>query len=563
MQVTPLGDRALLIELDQRIDLEINSQVIALHKRLSGLSHDAILWCTPAFCSLGIGYDPSMISYADLVSLVQQQFDLVEDTAEHQPAVVRIPVCYSASCGIDLEHVAATTGLSIKQIVQLHSAKTYHAFMLGFLPGFAYLGSVDPSLQVNRQTEPRLKVAAGSVGLAGEQTGIYPCEAPGGWQIIGRTPVPLIGPDDASQFLISPGDQVQFYPIDEAEFDAMHLQHKTVEHGAQHSQPKEKIVTSSNRDSISLHFKTAGLRTSVQDFGRTGYQHFGIPSGGVMDRFSATIANRIVGNDDHASLIEITLMGPQIEFSGDCQIAITGANLTPQLDGQPIPMWETVSVKGEQRLSFGTRQTGCRCYLAIAGDFDEPRWLGSVSPAPPGANPTTDFRSLKGQTVSVAVAPQIKIKRSFPADQRPSCLTLERQGSLEYIVPMMPGPEWGWFSEHQQAAFLAHRFKILPNSNSMGYRLSSFLEGNVGSETVDSKPVDSEPDDFKQSMISSAVMPGVIQVTPNGQSILLMRDAQTTGGYPRIGVVCHTSLDEVAQLCPGDLIRFEFIESTD
>jgi len=447
-----------------------------------------------------------------------------------------------------MEHVAAETGLSREQIIGLHTGKTYHAFMLGFLPGFAYLASVEPSLRVERQSEPRLKIAAGSVGLAGEQTGVYPCDAPGGWQIIGRTPIALIDPNVSDRFLISPGDQVQFYPIDQAEFDLLMEQNKA------DAPSIEETIESQNRDSISLHFKTAGLRTTVQDFGRQGHQHYGIPGGGVMDRFSAYCANIAVGNRGDASLIEITLMGPVIEFSGDCQIALTGANLMPKLDGQPIPMWEPVSVKGAQQLSFEARQNGCRSYLAIAGEIHSPKWLDSASPSPTGVNPATDYRSLKGETVIVSAwtrsNPQpakksAESKLKPPQAGRPPCLIGQTDGAFEMRVPIERGPEWDWFSEAQQAAFMAHPFDVLSNSNSMGYRLSSFLEGSV---------------DLKRSMISSAVLPGVIQVTPSGQSILLMRDAQTTGGYPRIGVVCYESLNDVAQLCPGDSIRFELSE---
>ena len=559
MQIIPLGEQALLVNFEQRIDPEVNRQVIALHHRLMGLANAAIVSSTPAFCSLAIGYDPSEISYDDLVAVVEQQFGLIQTVADQARPVLRIPVCYSDSCGVDLDHVAQTTGLSRQQIIDLHTGKTYHAYMLGFLPGFAYLGSVDPSLRVERQSEPRLKVEAGSVGLAGEQTGIYPSTAPGGWQIIGRTPISLIGDTNSSQFLISPGDQVQFYSIEQAEFDLLLEQNKADD------QPIKKNIDSQNRDSISLHFKTSGLRTTIQDFGRQGHQHYGIPSGGVMDRFSAYCANIAVGNRGDASLIEITLMGPVIEFSGDCQIAITGANLIPKLDGQPIPTWEPITVTGGQQLSFGSRQNGCRSYLAIAGEIRAPKWLDSVSPSPAGVNPATDQRSLNGETIIVSAwtrsNPQSKqpakifaaSKLRPPQAGRPPCLIGQASGAFKMRVPIVRGPEWDWFSEAQRAALTTQPFQVLSNSNSMGYRLSSIVEG--------SSDVLGEPTEQQQSMISSAVVPGVIQVTPNGQAILLMRDAQTTGGYPRIGVVCFESLDEVAQLCPGDLVHFELSEA--
>ena len=555
LPIIPLGDRAILVDFGDRIAPEVNDQVIALFERLVELANDAIEFCVPAFCSLGIGYDPVAICYADLCLLVQQQFDLIQSrVGERERPKVRIPVCYSPTLGFDLEHVSETTGLSRQQIIELHTSKTYRAYMLGFLPGFAYLGSVDAALRVDRRHEPRLKVAAGSVGIVGEQTGVYPCDAPGGWQIIGRTPISTVRQSDASdahdhsdknQFLIAPGDEVEFYPIDQAEFDSI------LEKSLAVNQPTAASTTQVNDDSTSLNFKMAGLRAVVQDFGRTGCQHLGIPIGGVMDRFSATIANRLVGNTDHATLIEIALLGPAIEFSGDCQIAITGADLSPKLDGHSVSMWETVSVVGQQRLSFGARQVGCRCYLAIAGDFEPPQRLGSSSPSATGAPMADDGwllggSLLKGQTVTVSRnRPSVSHKRIFPVELRPACLVGDCQQAsgnpVEHLISISKGPEWDWFSDRQRSAFFEHRFEVLANSNSMGFRLSSFLD----------------QDCELPSMISSAVVPGVIQVTPSSQCILLMRDAQTTGGYPRIGVVDYEALNDVAQLCPGDRIRFQ------
>ena len=542
LPILPLGDRAILVTLGDRIDSKVNDQVVALYQRLVNIDHAGIDFFTPAFCSLGVGYDPAIISFDNLSELVQQQFELIQTISAREPKVVRIPVCYSVDFGVDLQQVASTTGLTCDQAIELHTSKTYRAYMLGFLPGFAYLGSVDQRLRIDRKLEPRTKVTAGSVGLAGEQTGVYPFEAPGGWQIIGRTPISLYNRNqdshnDESQYLVSPGDYVQFYQIDRAEFDLLFeqsqvtpelVQDQVIEHGAA---------------KISLHFKTAGLRTVLQDFGRSGYQHLGVPSGGVMDRFSATIANRLVGNADDAVLIEVTLMGPTIEIRGNCQIAITGGDLSPMLDGRPVAMWETIAVTGTQRLSFGSRRSGCRCYLAIAGEFQSPSWLGSVSVSPSGADTATAYRSFKGDSLLVVPSSQANNKRIFPEVRRPSGLIGTEDRTVEKTIQVFPGPEWDCFSAKQQEKFLNHRFEILPSSSSMGFRLSSFLDQSLE----------------LSSMISSAVVPGVIQVTPSGQPILLMRDAQTTGGYPRIGAVRYELLNEVAQMCPGDSIRFELL----
>lgn len=288
---------------------------------------------------------------------------------------------------------------------------------------------------------------------------------------------------------------------------------------------------------IKMTFNSAGLQTTLQDFGRTGFQHLGVPHGGAMDRFSAAIANRLVGNPDEASVFEITLLGPSIEFHGDCQVSITGADLGPMIQGDPVPMWETLTLTRGTKLSFQGRRSGCRCYLAIGGVVAAEKWLGSVSPAPLGVSvPGLNSTAVRGRVFEVATGSRRLPRKIFSKGLRPDLPVAGRLTEL----PIVCGPEWNWFSQNQQRSFLDCEFTLGSQSNRMGYRFNSFWDTKL------SLP----------PMISSGVTPGVIQVAALGQPILLMRDAQTTGGYPRIAVVKNDAINLAAQLAPGDRVRF-------
>ncbi len=285
-----------------------------------------------------------------------------------------------------------------------------------------------------------------------------------------------------------------------------------------------------------FHFKKPGLLTQVQDMGRIGYQAFGVPVSGVMDRASAQMANWLVGNPPNNPVLEITLLGPQIGIKGSCQIAITGADLSPQIDGRPVPMFESVGVVSGSVISFGKIKNGCRAYLAVRGDWAVKKWLGSCSAsANNGDELTPDSIFQKGSILTIKTKPPIA-KKILPADTRPAF-----SGRCE--VRVVEGPEFEMFSAMAIGFFFSRSYKVAPDSNRMGYRL-------------DAKIVDFEPD---REIISSATIPGTIQVTNAGQPIILMADAQTTGGYPRLANVISADMDKLAQVKPGDEIRFSLV----
>lgn len=285
--------------------------------------------------------------------------------------------------------------------------------------------------------------------------------------------------------------------------------------------------------SVKLHILKSGLLTLVQDMGRIGHQAFGLPVGGVLDRRAARQANHLLGQSEDVPVLEITLQGPEIRFDGDLQIAITGADLSPAIDGEPVERYQTINVFKGQILSFSRSRSGCRAYLAIRGKWQIQDWLGSSSALqigkgywPPASRleKGMEFSILPGSPVEALTIPAKE--QAFHAHQ--------------ITVRVTPGPEFSWFAETSIRYFTTHAFTVGPDSNRMGYRLREKLpDFQIGRE-----------------LISSGIVPGTVQVLPSGCPVVLLADAQTSGGYPRIANVSSRDLDDLAQLVPGDKVRF-------
>ena len=219
-KIFPIGDNALTIEFGSEIAVELNDRVVQTAEFFERNPFDGLIEMLPAYASLSFFYDVQVVrkNFPDLATA----FDAVKYLAENalqnlneSPIVnarlIEIPVSFDAEFALDLEFVAQTNGLSADEVIEIFLARTYRVYMLGFLPGFAYMGEVDECIAAPRKTSPRLKVPKGSVGIAGRQTGIYPLESPGGWQIIGATNVELFTPNAESPTFLQAGDSVKFY----------------------------------------------------------------------------------------------------------------------------------------------------------------------------------------------------------------------------------------------------------------------------------------------------------------------------------------------------------------
>jgi inhibitor of KinA len=212
------SDQALLVYLGEEIGLRAHERVEGLLRLMQSEPLPWVRNLQPAYCSLLVAFDAREVDHRQVEAALRQYEERAKKIKLPKPRRVEIPVCYGADYGPDLERVAATHGLTPERVVELHSAKTYHAYFLGFAPGFAYLGDLADALATPRLATPRKKVPSGSVGIAGNQTAVYPFATPGGWNLLGRTPLQIFRTDREPMEMLNVGDEVKFRPITREEF---------------------------------------------------------------------------------------------------------------------------------------------------------------------------------------------------------------------------------------------------------------------------------------------------------------------------------------------------------
>jgi len=282
----------------------------------------------------------------------------------------------------------------------------------------------------------------------------------------------------------------------------------------------------------------SGLFTTVQDLGRHGFQRYGVPVSGAMDTYAFVAANFLVGNKPEDACLEMTLLGPRLEFLNESQIAIAGAALLPSINDETVSCWQTLQVDKGDVLSFSSPQSGCRAYLAVRGGIDVSTVLGSRSTYVRGGFGGFQGRKLKAGDVIEAHKPKI-----FPK----SGLLMSHEFVPSYsnimTIGVVLGPQSDYFTEQGMDTLLSNVYTVTTESDRMGYR----LEGS----RVERKS--------SFEMVSDAIPVGAVQAPPNGKPIIVMRDAQTTGGYPKIAVVITSDVSRLGQAKPNDKIRFSKI----
>ena len=217
--ISPVGDRAISIDFGQVIDPTINRHIRQTIERIKELQLEGIIELVPTYCALLVEYDAMLYSYSEICNIIEPTLEKgMTDTTNELVTVVEVPTVYGGEFGPDLSFVASHNHLSEDEVIAIHSGTDYLVYMLGFIPGFTYLGGMDSCIATPRLSSPRTLIPAGSVGIAGEQTGTYPSDSPGGWQIIGRTPVTMYDMSKAQAALLKAGDYVRYVPIDESEF---------------------------------------------------------------------------------------------------------------------------------------------------------------------------------------------------------------------------------------------------------------------------------------------------------------------------------------------------------
>ena len=275
-----------------------------------------------------------------------------------------------------------------------------------------------------------------------------------------------------------------------------------------------------------------GLYSSIQDLGRPNFRKYGVPQSGVLDSYAAKKANLILSNVESSAVLEITQLGPKLKFTDSTQIAICGANLNPRINESTVLNNRILSIEKDDILSFGKRISGCRAYIAIAGGFVSDKVLGSYS----WYNGITEKEVLqKGDKIEYS-----NLERSVHS------LNATIKVNDEYLskseIQVFAGPEFELLSATQQKLLLGGQFQIDVNNNRMAIQLKELLKNNLN------------------PIITGPVLPGTVQLTPSGRLIVLMRDCQTTGGYPRVLQLSEDGINTIAQKVVGESLRFELNE---
>src|SRR5690554_6016707 len=357
MRFLPAADDAVLVEL---ADLE---HAMALHSSLVSEPLRGVIELVPGARTVLLRYEPAAVTAERLVEFVRAR---TLGTAEASSGtLVEIPVHYD---GDDLAEVAAILGLSEREVVERHTGTEYRVAFTGFAPGFAYLSGGDPALDVPRRATPRTRIPAGSVGLAGTFSGVYPRESPGGWQLIGVTDVPMWDLSRETPALLQPGDRVRFVEA----------------RGARRGPVRTADATSpAAAEGPALEVLQAGIQSLVQDLGRAGHASLGVSPSGALDRRSLREANRLVGNDVGAAGIEVAYGGLVVVSRGVTEVAVTGAvgelRLVSAAGESAVLPRRAIALEDGEELHIGAPARGVRAYLAVRHGLDAEAVLGSRS----------------------------------------------------------------------------------------------------------------------------------------------------------------------------------------
>lgn len=468
------------------------------------------------------------------------------DLAVHAQPEGRLVVIEAVYDGEDLADVGRLTGLGAEGVVAAHTGQVWTVAFGGFAPGFGYMVGENQLLEVPRRSSPRTAVPAGSVALAGNYSAVYPRQSPGGWQLIGRTAARMWDLAREQPALAAPGDRVQFRAVRElVELSAPEADAANSEAPAAREQAGRS----------GLRILSPGLQSLVQDLGRPGYGGLGVSAAGALDRSSLRRANRIVGNEPAAAVVETVAGGLRVQAVGDQVLAVTGAPaaltvVTPSdvpagpeaadADdaGLPervreVPMATAFALLDGETLTLGAPERGFRTYLAIRGGVDAEAVLGSrstdtmsgIGPAPlaPGQ------LLAAGAATSSNVVGNPEMQPDFP-------------DTGVTVLDVVPGPRDDWFGAAALESLCTQDWSVTPRSNRVGMRL-------------DGEPLQRNRDG---ELASEGTVAGAIQVPPEGQPVLFLADHPITGGYPVIGVVVDHQLDLAAQVPIGGRIRFRW-----
>jgi KipI family sensor histidine kinase inhibitor len=514
-----VGERALSVEFGRELDLAAAARVRALDAQLTERPPRGFVEAVPCCASLLVVYDPTCITFDELVAELRER-----STARVPPSAAarlhELDVHYGGDDGPDLEPLAEALNLTPTQLVEQHTATTYTVLMLGFLPGFAYLGLLPEALACRRHASPRTRVPAGSVGLAGRQTGIYPRASPGGWQIIGRSSACLFDAHAQPPQRLRAGDRVRLRAcrLDERGHD---------------TRPVAATHPVSACASL-VEVLEPGWSTTVQAQPRVGWRRCGVPGAGALDSDALACANQALGNAHTLPALELCTPGARLRLRGRaCRIAWAGADLGARLERADLGAWavpagQAVLMRPGNVLSFEARRIGLRAYLAFEGGLDIAPVLGSTS-----TDVTAGFGGWQGRALQRGDV--LGVRGLEPTGVRSSGPAAVVESPDELWLRVVLGPQDDLFAPHALRAFLESAWQVTAASDRVGCRLQGPVLDHEGGG----------------AMLSDGLMPGCVQVPPDGQPIVTLADGPTTGGYPKIATVLQADLSRLAQALPG------------
>ena len=541
MKVRAAGDAALLLETGAGAPDQDGNGAATVAALIRAADLPGVIDVVPGAVTVLVSVEPGSWSLAGLAARLTELASAaaaVEVTAPGGAEI--IDVCYD---GPDLADVASLTGLSVAEVIARHQAAAYRVGWLGFAPGFAYLTGLDPLLAaVPRLDSPRQRVPAGSVAIAGGLAAVYPAASPGGWRLLGRTTARLWEPDRDPPALLAPGTRVRFRAVDSlpTRLDRIGADRPNADRpNADRPAPDLAAPAPAARPTTGAARRVEVLQpgplTTVQDLGRAGLAHLGVPASGAADAGSLRLANSLVGNDAGAACLEVTLGRLALRFEGAAVVAVTGALAPVSVGDDEFAADTAVAVPAGSVLRLGAANAGLRSYVAINGGIDVGAVLGSRS--------ADCLSGLGPRPLRPGDWLPVKRPRSLPMDgrqQRPRTIVpaLPTTGTAELRV--IAGPRDDWFGAPALDALAAGSFVVTPASNRTGLRLTgpALRRARQG------------------ELPSEGMAAGSLQVTHEGQLILLLADRPTTGGYPVIAVVVTADLGLAAQLRPGQQLRF-------
>ncbi|MCA0255908.1 MAG: 5-oxoprolinase/urea amidolyase family protein [Proteobacteria bacterium] len=523
MRFLPVSLTVLLVEL---ADLE---ETLALFASLEADAIAGIEDMVPAARTLMIRFRPEITDARTLATLIARR-DLSVKPA-FSDRLVEVPVRYD---GEDLADVAALTGLSIDAVIARHTQSIFTVAFCGFAPGFGYLVGGDPVLQVPRRQTPRTKIAAGSVALGGAFCGVYPQSSPGGWQIIGTTPLKMWDITRDPPALFQPGDRVRF--IDLARHCA--ATPPSIATSVPDTSGQEKVEANAN--AVTLEVLAAPMPALFQDAGRFGQTGQGVSSSGALDQGAFKAANRVVGNPAGTPCLEITLGSFSFRVNGRAVMALTGAPCPITIRDHAgrthsAETYQPISLEAGDVVTLGFASCGARSYLALRGGFQVAPVLGSAS---------TDTLAVVGPApvVSGTILTVLPCRAAFHAVSLTEAPAFPHPSATDVVtLDVIMGPRSDWFTEKGIATLSEQVYTVTPQSNRIGIRLS-------GAETLE-RAITAE-------LPSEGTATGAIQVPHSGQPVLFLADHPLTGGYPVIANVAEYHLDLAGQIPVNARIRF-------